>query len=183
MEKLSQSHSWRKKKWLNILFFCLIAVFIVFGGLFLSQGKTQGVEETEESLVLEQPFQETENNSFAIVQGNSILPVIQPPHSEPKVIQRFRVVLTGYSSSPHETDDTPYTTAAGTSVRDGIIANNLLPFGTKVKIPEIYGEKIFVVEDRMSRKKGYYHVDIWFPSYWEAKQFGAKRTYIEVLEG
>ena len=63
------------------------------------------------------------------------------------------------------------------------MANNLLPFGTEIRIPELYGDRIFVVEDRMSRKKSYYHVDIWFPSKEEAKNFGAERTYIEVLEG
>jgi 3D (Asp-Asp-Asp) domain-containing protein len=49
-------------------------------------------------------------------------------------------------------------------------------------LPEIYGDKIFVVEDRMHSRKGYYHVDIWQSTYTEAKDFGAKRTYIEVLE-
>jgi len=37
-------------------------------------------------------------------------------------------------------------------VRDGVIATNILPFGTKVRIPEIFGDKVFVVEDRMARK-------------------------------
>ncbi|KPJ73730.1 hypothetical protein AMJ48_00310 [Parcubacteria bacterium DG_74_1] len=73
-------------------------------------------------------------------------------------------------------------TAAGTGVREGVIANNLLPFGTKVRLPEIYGDKIFVVEDRMNSRVGYYHVDIWLPSYRDALNFGSKRTYIEVLE-
>ncbi|GAI34149.1 unnamed protein product, partial [marine sediment metagenome] len=95
----------------------------------------------------------------------------------------IEVVVTAYSSSPWETDDSPYLTAAGTWVREGIVANNKYPFGTEIRIPEIYGEKIFVVEDRMSWKKGEYHIDIWFPSYWEALNFGTKRTYIEVLEG
>jgi len=44
------------------------------------------------------------------------------------------------------------------------------------------GTKFFVVEDRMSAKKGYYHVDIWFPSKEQAIRFGAFKTYIEVLE-
>ncbi|RLC35094.1 MAG: hypothetical protein DRZ76_01140 [Candidatus Nealsonbacteria bacterium] len=101
---------------------------------------------------------------------------------EPKVKDKVRVVVTAYSSTPEETDADPFITAAGTRVRDGIIANNLLPFGTMVRLPELYGEKIFVVEDRMNPKKGYYHFDIWFPSYWEAKNFGAKNTYVEILE-
>ena len=104
------------------------------------------------------------------------------PLPEPKVVKRIKMMTTAYSSTPQQTDSDPFITAAGTHVRDGIVANNLLPFGTKIRIPEIYGEKVFVVEDRMNRKKGYYHLDIWFPSYWEAKNFGAKTAYIEILE-
>lgn len=96
--------------------------------------------------------------------------------------QKINVVITAYSSTVWETDDTPYITASGTYVRDGIVANNLLPLGTKIKIPEIFGDKIFVVEDRMNSRKSYYHIDIWFPSYQEALNFGAKRTYIEILK-
>jgi 3D (Asp-Asp-Asp) domain-containing protein len=119
---------------------------------------------------------------LAIIEGNSLLPIVDPFNPESQPVRRIRVVITGYSSTEDQTDSDPFITAAGTQVREGIIANNLFPFGTKIKLPELYGEKIFVVEDRMNWKKGYYHIDIWFPSYWEAKEFGAKRTYIEVLE-
>jgi len=91
-------------------------------------------------------------------------------------------VVTAYSSTVAQTDSDPFITAAGTWVKEGIVASNLLPFGTEIRIPEIYGEKIFVVEDRMSWRKGEYHIDIWFPSYWEALNFGTKKTYIEILE-
>lgn len=121
-------------------------------------------------------------SKLAIFGGNTLLPIASPLDPEPQISRSLPVVVTAYSSTVWQTDDTPFITAAGTMVRDGIIANNLLPFGTKVRMPEIYGDKIFVVEDRMSWKKGYYHVDIWFPSYGEALNFGAKTTYIEVLE-
>ena len=117
---------------------------------------------------------------FLAINGNSLLAASALP--EPKVIRTVKVIVTAYSASVLETDDTPTITAAGTKVRDGIIANNLLPFGTKVRLPELYGDKIFVVEDRMNRRKGYYHFDIWFPSHREAKSFGAQNTYLEVLE-
>jgi 3D (Asp-Asp-Asp) domain-containing protein len=52
-----------------------------------------------------------------------------------------------------------------------------------LKIPELYGDKIFVVEDRRSWTKGNYHIDIWFPSYWEALNFGVKITEVEILGG
>ena len=115
------------------------------------------------------------------VQENSLLPSSLLP--TPKVVKTINVIITAYPSTPGETDDTPFITASNTTVRDGIIANNLLPFGTKIRIPELYGDKVFTVEDRMSSKKGYYHFDIWFSSRQGAKDFGAKLTHIEVLEG
>ena len=119
---------------------------------------------------------------LVIIQGNSLLPISNPRNPESLAIQKLRVVITAYSSTIWQTDSSPYITAAGTRVKEGIVANNILPFGTKIRIPELYGNKVFVVEDRMSWKKGNYHIDIWFSSYQEAKNFGAKRTYIEVLE-
>ena len=120
-------------------------------------------------------------SEFLTIEENSLLPV--SPLPEAKVVKQIKVVVTAYSSTLWETDGDPFVTAAGTRVREGIIANNLLPFGTKIRLPELYGERIFVVEDRMSWKKGNYHFDIWFSSYGEALNFGAKRTFIEVLEG
>lgn len=139
----------------------------------LSSQKSQAVLINESEIL---------GSELALLNGNSLLPVADPSNPEPQVVKKFPVIITAYSSTPWETWGDPFITAAGTEVRKGIIANNLLPFGTKVKIPELYGEKIFVVEDRMNSKKGNYHFDIWFPSYEEALSFGAKKTYIEVLE-
>ena len=128
--------------------------------------------------LLEQPPALIGELSFA--QFNALLPVPSP--TPEKVVKTIRVVVTAYSSTPEQTDDTPFITASGTKVREGIVAANFLPMGTKIKLPDIYGDKIFVVEDRMHPRKKYM-VDIWFASYTEAKEFGARRTYIEVLEG
>jgi len=126
--------------------------------------------------------QNTEFCQIATLQNSSFLAVSSPSNPEPEITKKVRVVVTAYSSTPWETWGDPFITAAGTGVRDGIVANNLLPFGTRVRFPEIYGNRIFVVEDRMNSKKGSYHFDIWFPDYYQALNFGAKRTYIEVLE-
>jgi 3D (Asp-Asp-Asp) domain-containing protein len=99
-----------------------------------------------------------------------------------KVAKTIRVVITAYSSTPDQTDDTPFTTASGKSVGDGIVANNMLPFGTKIRIPELYGDKVFVVEDRMNRRKSDYHFDIWFSERQLAVNFGVKTAEIQVLE-
>ncbi|OGZ10478.1 MAG: hypothetical protein A3D67_03610 [Candidatus Lloydbacteria bacterium RIFCSPHIGHO2_02_FULL_51_22] len=88
--------------------------------------------------------------------------------------------LTAYSSTPEETDDTPFITATGNTVRDGIVATNFLPFGTRVQIPEVFGNKIFVVDDRMHpRKKDY--MDVWMPTKQDALNLGIRRTKIVVL--
>ena len=92
------------------------------------------------------------------IQGNSFLPVSNP--EAPVKVKKVKVVITAYSSTVWQTDDTPFITASGKTVEQGIVANNMLPFGTEIMIPELYGDEIFVVEDRMNQKKGYYHVDI-----------------------
>ena len=156
----------------------LVTVGILIGLLPILETKSQEAESWFEIGLTG----EWQPERLAMVEGNSLLAISNPSEPESQVARKIRVVVTAYSSTPAQTDDNPYITAAGTWVREGIIANNLLPFGTKIRIPELYGDKVFVVEDRMHQRKGYYHVDIWFASYGEAKNFGAKRTYIEILE-
>ncbi|MFH0852276.1 MAG: hypothetical protein V1845_01580 [bacterium] len=91
------------------------------------------------------------------------------------------VIVTAYSSTVDQCDATPFITAKGTQVRDGIVAANWLPFGTRVRLPEVYGDKVFVVEDRMAKKNSH-KLDVWMETREQALQFGAKRLTIEVLE-
>jgi len=167
---------------LNILLVLAISgIFFSFSPLFEIKTQPAETELAEETIIF--PEKSLEERELVTLQDNTLVPISNPSNLKPKKIQRIIVIVTAYSSSPWETDSNPYLTAAGTWVKEGIIANNLLSFGTKVRIPEIYGDKVFVVEDRMHWKKGNYHIDIWFPSYWEALNFGVKRTYIEILEG
>lgn len=98
-----------------------------------------------------------------------------------KVKDTLHLWITAYSSSPDETDDTPFITATGNRVRDGIVATNLLPFGTKVMIPEFFGEKVFTVDDRMHPRKKE-NIDVWMPTKEEAIHFGLAYSKIIVLE-
>jgi 3D (Asp-Asp-Asp) domain-containing protein len=98
------------------------------------------------------------------------------------VVKTVKVIVTAYSSTPDQTDDTPFITASNKYVRDGIIASNLLPFGTKVRIPKLYGDKVFTVEDRMNKRKGNYQIDIWMETHSLAVNFGAKTAEMEVLK-
>jgi 3D (Asp-Asp-Asp) domain-containing protein len=114
--------------------------------------------------------------------SNGSLTICKLDKSDYEVVKTVKMVITAYSSTPDQTDDSPFITASNKRVADGIIANNLLPFGTKVRIPELYGDKIFVVEDRMNKRKGNYHADIWMEETHDAINFGAKVSYIEVIE-
>lgn len=129
------------------------------------------------SLFEEEP-PSTEGRLF-LTQGNALISSSIPLTGVPAT-RKISVMATAYSSTPEQTDDTPFTTASGTTVREGTLAANFLPFGTKVMLPEIYGDRMFTVEDRMHPRKGY-QVDIWFPNTEEAIHFGAKTTYIEVF--
>lgn len=92
-----------------------------------------------------------------------------------------QVWVTAYSSTPEETDDTPFITASGNSVRHGIVAANFLPLGTKVQIPEFFGDTIFEVDDRMHSRKTNF-VDVWMPTKEDARRFGIAYTEILVLD-
>lgn len=95
---------------------------------------------------------------------------------------RYEIIVpaTAYSSTPDQTDDTPFITASGTRVRWGVVAANFLPLGTQIRLPDYYGEQIFVVEDRMNDRYDY-RLDIWMETREQAKQWGIKRVRVEVL--
>lgn len=103
----------------------------------------------------------------------------QPSETNDEIISSL--TITGYSSTPEQTDSDPFITASGGWVRPGIIAANFLPFGTKIKIPEIFGDRVFTVEDRMARKHPD-KIDIWFPSEVEALRFGVRTADIVILD-
>ena len=122
---------------------------------------------------------ETANaDSLATVNGNALISSRQSLVSVLKVYDTF---VTAYSSSIDETDDTPFITASGKTVRDGIVAANFLPLGTKIRIPEVFGNKIFIVEDRMNRRHTD-KVDIWFATKELAKTFGRKKLEVQVID-
>jgi len=125
----------------------------------------------------------TTSTNDSTIRSGAVTSVANPSDSKvrtKKAVKTYIVSASAYSSSVDETDDTPFITARGTYVRDGIVAANFLPFGTVIKIPAIYGNKIFVVEDRMNSRYNL-NVDLWFPSKELAKQFGRKTITIEVV--
>lgn len=152
--------------------------FLIFSGIFIPL--INRAKADQDILYLDLTEEEIQNldESVLTIQENTVVSNNSHYYEE---VDTIYVVITAYSSTPGETDDTPFITASGSTVRDGIVAANFLPFGTEIKIPKLFGNKMFVVEDRMSPKKGY-HIDIWFPSRPEALEFGAHLTYIEVVK-
>lgn len=106
-------------------------------------------------------------------------------------LKKIRVVATAYSSESWQTDDAPCIPADGYDLCEhykkygegNTIAANFLPFGSHIKLPEVFGEKVFVVHDRMNGKYGYGRIDVWMPTQAEAKAFGVKYMEMELYGG
>lgn len=98
----------------------------------------------------------------------------------PKVKSVDRIMVTAYNSEVGQCDSNPFITASGTWTRDGVVASNFYTIGTQVRFPDVFGDKVFTVEDRMNARYSK-RVDIWMPDHGEAVKFGAKYLKIEVL--
>ena len=85
--------------------------------------------------------------------------------------------ITAYNSEPNQTDSTPFITASGTKVREGIVASNEFPFGTRLLIDG----QVYVVEDRTNSRYSYL-IDIWFAEKEEAIKFGRQIKKIYLLD-
>lgn len=121
-------------------------------------------------------------NDAQVVSGNAIVPATSPSKHVQTVSHRTYIVdVSGYNSEVGQTDDSPFITASGTHVRDGIVATNMFPFGTILKMPSLYGDKIFVVEDRMNTRYQR-NVDIWFADKSVALKLGRRTVQIEVIK-
>ncbi len=103
----------------------------------------------------------------------------------PKVLSIRKVVVTAYSSTFDQTDSTPCLTANGFNLcennEENVVAANFLPFGSKIRIPEYFGDRVFVVQDRMNARY-YYRVDVWMKTRESALNFGIRNLAVEVIE-
>ena len=127
----------------------------------------------------------TPAHTFPILKAGPVSPEAAAPSPEVKVRYTRRVVVTAYNSLPEQTDSTPCTTANGYDLcgndREDVVAANFLRFGTKVRIPDRFGSRVFTVQDRMHPRFGQ-RVDVWMRERTHALAFGARYLAIEVLE-
>ncbi|MEA3463567.1 MAG: hypothetical protein U9R14_00580 [Patescibacteria group bacterium] len=93
--------------------------------------------------------------------------------------------ITAYNSEVAQCDASPCITANGFNLCEhGIedsIAVNFLPFGAKIRIPELFSDKVFIVRDRMNARY-FNRLDIWMVEKEDAKKFGVRLAKIEVLK-
>lgn len=81
-----------------------------------------------------------------------------------------------YNADPAQTDTTPLITASGSTVAEGIVANNCLPFGTTVNIEGA----MYRVYDRMNSRYGCNVFDIFMWSHQRAVEFGKRNVTVYV---
>ena len=169
------------KRWTLILAF--VSFISVFGtGILFNASKTG---DKIDSVPTAKAQEISPEKTIALIGKGAIINdsvVEQPMVSETNSSQELNVWATAYSSEVNQTDNTPFLTASGTRTRDGVVAANFLPFGTKFMIPSIYGDKVFTVEDRMNAKYNNQRiVDIWMPATKDAIYFGKKTLTIKLL--
>ena len=125
---------------------------------------------------------------FTVLTGNETVEEVADGEIQENYLERAQdikprrvvyVTVTAYSSTPDQTDASPFITANGTWVHDGTLAANFLPFGTKVRLPDYSGDKIYTVEDRMNQRYTY-RADVWMESREAAKAFGVRKLKMEI---
>jgi len=172
----------RNGLWLNSLKLArntvVLAVFMLVAHylLFAVSVFASGVDKTIETIQIEEKAEE-----YSEIFNNTL------PYNKEKELEvawSGFYTVTAYNSDAGQCDNTPCITANGYDVcSHGIedtIAANFLKFGTKVRIPEYFGDRVFVVRDRMNAKHNN-RVDVWMLEKTAAKKFGIKAAKIEVL--
>jgi len=154
----------------------IVLLVLVFEFMFPHYSLAAAAQQSQESVSLPQEvIQAEENATIQLVR----------PIREYQVVKTYYLPVTAYSSTPDQTDSTPCITANGFNLcehdREDVIAANFLPFGTKVRIPEYFGDRIFYVQDRMNSRY-YYRTDIWMKNRTDALKFGLRYATIEVVE-
>lgn len=101
-------------------------------------------------------------------------------YSDEPAARTITVPVSAYNSEVGQTDGSPFTTADGSQVRDGIVAANFLPHGTRFRIPDQFGNKVFEVHDRMNSRYTY-KIDIWMLNKSDARKWGVRNVKVEIL--
>lgn len=165
-------HIFSKKKVTSVAFHAVLAATLwlpIAPHATLAADALPGAESTS-SLI---SFNSTEKASF-------------PVASLGKPRKVVTMGISAYTSDVAQTDADPCTTASGLNVcernAEDIVATNFqyLPFGTAIRIPELFGDRIFYVHDRMNRR--YTNtVDVWMKDIADARKLGRRTAKVEIF--
>ena len=115
------------------------------------------------------------------VEGHKFSKENLPSKIVPQPVVLGKRIITAYTASPEETDNTPCEGAlAGINFCEtklAIVATNELPFGTRIEIDG----KEYLVADRMNRRYQYRY-DILMSSKVEALQFGKQIKEVKIIK-
>lgn len=146
-----------------------------------AQGNSQEMTITNDSIAKDA----TIDPEAAKLSNSDIIAASSTPNNIEEITRTSTHTMTAYNSEVGQTDNSPCITANGFNVCEhGIedtIAANFLPLGTKVKIPELFGDRVFIVRDRMNKKHPN-RVDVWMKDRHDAVHFGVKVAKIQVLK-
>ena len=151
------------------------------------QGRSRPVEQTVVATNEEDQSVEISSNGsveLATVEPKSLDNRLTDQSEDYQATREVFAIVTAYNPVPEQTDSTPCLTANNTEIcseKKSIVAANWLPFGTKVKIPDYFGDRVFEVQDRMNKRYSD-RVDVLMYDLAEARQFGKRNLRIVILD-
>ncbi|MBI4592217.1 3D domain-containing protein [Candidatus Uhrbacteria bacterium] len=157
-----------------IAFIFVVAAYVLFPNFANADVESRDVSSSEETVALIIDSMQNQTQAYGRL----------PVADDAPARRHYTIPVTAYSSDAAQTDETPCITASGLDVcardMENVVAANFLPLGTRVKIPELYGDRVFYVEDRMNKRYDY-KMDIWMKDSGSAKRFGVQYVTIEVF--
>ena len=151
-----------------------ILVLLIAVGVFMHQEDTlrQDMEDLrQQNIELEKKYQEELNRRESL---DKEIEMLYNKEAEGDVAYVIDGEISMYTTNDGYTPST--TMANGEQVHVGAVANNLLPFGTRVRIDG----QVYTVKDRTGM--GQYVFDIYTDSYDRAIQYGRQYRTVEVLK-
>ena len=169
------------KKVVILLVFVFFFEFLLFPAPLLASQMEKVVIISQEQGIISGQNEINQDISINVMEFNGKL----PESAGADIDFSKHITITAYNSEAGQTDNSPCITANGFNVcENGVedtIAANFLPFGAKVKIPGLFGDRVFVVRDRMNKRFSD-RVDVWMIEKPDAIKFGVKIAKIEVLK-
>ncbi len=169
------------KKVVILLVFILFFEFFLFPAPVVASQMEESTDISQEPGIISSQDEVNQDVTINVLEFNGKL----PDSAAADIKFSKHLTITAYNSEAGQTDDSPCITANNFDVcENGVedtIAANFLPFGARVKIPELFGDRVFVVRDRMN-KRYVNRVDVWMIEKPDAINFGVKIAKIEVLK-